>query len=203
MRFEGTLTQWNDERGFGFITPQPAGEAIFVHVSAFPRDGRRPQLNEALSFEITQGKGGRKQAAAVRRPAAGRSAPAAHRARNDRAREPVDEPTSAFTHRIVVFVLACAVLAAAYWQFERRQQQAARAAAAASAEATSAAPRPAAVAQPLAASPFRCDGRQHCSQMTSCAEAKFFLQSCPGTQMDGDGDGVPCEQQWCTHPGAR
>lgn len=45
---------------------------------------------------------------------------------------------------------------------------------------------------------FKCDGRQHCSQMTSCNEAKLFLKNCPGVQMDGDGDGVPCEQQWCT-----
>jgi hypothetical protein len=44
---------------------------------------------------------------------------------------------------------------------------------------------------------FACDGRTRCSQMTSCAEATFFLQSCPNTQMDGDDDGVPCERQWC------
>ena len=44
---------------------------------------------------------------------------------------------------------------------------------------------------------FQCDGRTHCSQMTSCEEATFFLKNCPGTKMDGDNDGVPCEQQWC------
>src|ERR1044072_1160006 len=44
---------------------------------------------------------------------------------------------------------------------------------------------------------YRCDGRTRCSQMTSCDEAKFFLRTCPGTQMDGDSDGIPCEQQLC------
>lgn len=44
---------------------------------------------------------------------------------------------------------------------------------------------------------FECDGRTHCSQMTSCAEAIYFLKNCPNTKMDGDGDGVPCESQWC------
>jgi hypothetical protein len=44
---------------------------------------------------------------------------------------------------------------------------------------------------------FRCDGRKHCSQMTSCAEAKYFLSNCPDVQMDGDRDGIPCEEQWC------
>jgi len=45
--------------------------------------------------------------------------------------------------------------------------------------------------------PFKCDGRIYCSQMTSCEEATFFLRNCPGTKMDGDNDGIPCERQWC------
>ena len=44
---------------------------------------------------------------------------------------------------------------------------------------------------------FRCDGRTRCSQMKSCEEATFFIRNCPGTKMDGDRDGVPCERQWC------
>lgn len=48
-----------------------------------------------------------------------------------------------------------------------------------------------------AAAPFKCDGRTHCSQMTSCAEATYYIQHCPNTKMDGNSDGVPCERQWC------
>ena len=44
---------------------------------------------------------------------------------------------------------------------------------------------------------FSCDGRTHCSQMTSCEEAEYFLQNCPGVKMDGNYDGEPCEGQWC------
>jgi hypothetical protein len=44
---------------------------------------------------------------------------------------------------------------------------------------------------------FKCDGRKYCSEMTSCEEAKFFLENCPGVAMDGDNDGIPCEKQWC------
>ena len=40
---------------------------------------------------------------------------------------------------------------------------------------------------------FHCDGRQYCSQMTSRAEAEFFIKHCPDTKMDGDRDGIPCE----------
>lgn len=57
--------------------------------------------------------------------------------------------------------------------------------------------RPRAASPATAASAFRCDGRTHCSQMRSCEEARFFLENCPGVQMDGNRDGVPCEKQWC------
>jgi hypothetical protein len=50
-----------------------------------------------------------------------------------------------------------------------------------------------------ASSQFRCDGRTRCSQMSSCAEATFFLRNCPGVKMDGDNDGIPCERQWCNN----
>lgn len=50
---------------------------------------------------------------------------------------------------------------------------------------------------PGAAASYRCDGRTRCSQMSSCDEATWFLRNCPGVQMDGNGDGVPCERQWC------
>ena len=45
-------------------------------------------------------------------------------------------------------------------------------------------------------SQFKCDGRTHCSQMRSYEEAVFFLRNCPGTQMDGNNDGEPCERQF-------
>jgi len=48
-----------------------------------------------------------------------------------------------------------------------------------------------------AAAKFRCDGRTRCSQMTSCDEAMYFLENCPGVKMDDEGDGIPCEGQWC------
>jgi len=64
--------------------------------------------------------------------------------------------------------------------------------------ATAAPSRPAATSMPPdTSSGFTCDGRTHCSQMRSCAEAKYFLKHCPNTKMDGNGDGVPCERQWC------
>jgi hypothetical protein len=39
----------------------------------------------------------------------------------------------------------------------------------------------------------RCDGREYCGQMNSREEAVFFINNCPNTKMDGDRDGIPCE----------
>jgi hypothetical protein len=46
---------------------------------------------------------------------------------------------------------------------------------------------------------FRCEGKTRCTQMTSCDEALFYLENCPGSLTDGDHDGLPCEDQWCGH----
>ncbi|MBE0437282.1 MAG: excalibur calcium-binding domain-containing protein, partial [Methylomicrobium sp.] len=43
---------------------------------------------------------------------------------------------------------------------------------------------------------FQCQGKEHCSQMTSYEEAVFYLRNCPSTKLDGDGDGIPCERQF-------
>ncbi|MNZ31245.1 Excalibur calcium-binding domain protein [compost metagenome] len=40
---------------------------------------------------------------------------------------------------------------------------------------------------------YSCSARKSCSQMTSCAEARFQLEQCGNTKLDSNGDGVPCE----------
>ncbi len=191
MRLDGTLTKWNDDRGFGFIAPAMGGQEVFVHVSAFPRDGRRPQVGDPLTFEIETDAKGKKRARAVERPVRaglvrlGVRAPA-------RPRQARRIPTRA------IGLLAIIVLGSwGYGEYARGPI--------AGIHGDGVEPAPAArklVDEPLGAG-FRCDGRKHCSQMRSCAEATYFLRHCPGVKMDGDGDGVPCEEQWCTDPLAR
>jgi cold shock CspA family protein len=178
MRIHGTLIKWNDDRGFGFVALPQSREEVFVHISAFPKDGNRPRVGETISFEVLSGPDGRKRAEGVMRPGA-RTTPAARyrRAGVERKRN----PWGAGLTMLVVVALGLAGFRA----YSSRHDD--------SDEAISATPKT------LESSPqrFTCDGRTHCSQMTSCEEAVYFLRHCPGTEMDGNGDGEPCEQQWC------
>lgn len=98
---------------------------------------------------------------------------------------------------MIKFILVLVFIYGAWNWYSGKSQQAA---VISESESVQAEPfKPAPQITPAAAHSFSCDGRQHCSQMSSCEEATFFLNSCPGTKMDGDHDGVPCEDQLCGH----
>jgi len=178
MRTHGTLTKWNDDRGFGFITRAKDAPDLFVHISAFPEDGARPRLNELISFETEAGPDGRQRAVRVMRP--GQRPLGRHAAVRER-RGLKDRWLSCLFMLLVITGLG----AYGYFQYTKRV-------APANDPTSSVSVLPAS-----APSGYSCDGRTTCSQMTSCAEAKFFIRYCPNTQMDGDSDGVPCESQLC------
>ena len=61
MRHKGQITNWNDERGFGFITPAAGGEQVFVHIKSFVNRGRRPAGSDIVTYEVTRDRKGRSQ----------------------------------------------------------------------------------------------------------------------------------------------
>lgn len=177
MRIHGTLTKWNDDRGFGFITPAKGDRDIFVHVSAFPRAGGRPAVGELISFEVETAPDGKHRAARVMRPGQKSLRHAAHR-----------RPAAARGGWVGIAASLLVIAAIGVYGFTTfRRYSEARASASV------------VDTMPMAskAVPGACDGRTMCSQMTSCQEATYFIRNCPNTAMDGDGDGVPCESQWC------
>jgi endonuclease YncB( thermonuclease family) len=38
-----------------------------------------------------------------------------------------------------------------------------------------------------------CGSKRYCKEMSSCEEAKYYLTQCGLSQLDRDGDGIPCE----------
>jgi len=70
VRFKGTIAEWNDDRGFGFIKPAEGGERVFCHINAFQERSRRPSLNVTVTYEHGRDERGRLQARQVRYGAA-------------------------------------------------------------------------------------------------------------------------------------
>lgn len=70
MAHKGTLVEWNDDRGFGFIQPAEGGQRVFCHISAFCERGRRPASGQVLVYELTRDERGRPRAQQVRYPGA-------------------------------------------------------------------------------------------------------------------------------------
>ncbi len=56
MRTTGTVKWFNDQKGFGFITPEDGGRDCFVHHSAIQAQGFRTLAEgDRVEFEVTEG----------------------------------------------------------------------------------------------------------------------------------------------------
>jgi len=193
MRFQGRITDWKDERGFGFILPHGGGAKVFVHIGALRRGEPRPGGNELVTYELAapDDKGARaKDVAYVERA---RSAPRGRR-----------EGKTGGSGRGTWSALVLFIVLGAYaWQQFSPQHTPPQ-------DATDAPPVPSAstgkarghplvdvLTAPDDATSFKCEGKIYCSQMASCAEAKYYLKNCPGVKIDGDRNGIPCESQHC------
>lgn len=55
-RKRGTVKWFNDQKGYGFITPEDGGADLFVHFSAIQGDGFK-SLSEGQTVEYTPSQG--------------------------------------------------------------------------------------------------------------------------------------------------
>lgn len=59
MRTNGTVKWFNDEKGFGFITPENGAKDCFVHHSAIQGSGFKTLAEGArVEFDVVQGQKG-------------------------------------------------------------------------------------------------------------------------------------------------
>jgi uncharacterized membrane protein YsdA (DUF1294 family)/cold shock CspA family protein len=56
---KGKITSWNDDKGYGFITPNSGESQVFAHIKAFKYLDRRPEVNRLVTFIMSTYKQGR------------------------------------------------------------------------------------------------------------------------------------------------
>ncbi|WP_019520375.1 cold shock domain-containing protein [Faucicola boevrei] len=180
----GIIQFWNDEKGFGFIKSDDFDKKIFVHISDFQNKYKRPNIGDEVVFFVKDTPKG-KQAYKVNFKNEPQK-PIRQNYRQD------DENGGGTLSKIIgVFVLV-SIGYFVYGNFIKSTEP----------EFT---PIQTVVSTPIQKpaqtiskpkKSYVCDGRQHCSQMTSKEEAQYFLKHCPDVKMDGDRDGDACEDQF-------
>jgi uncharacterized membrane protein YsdA (DUF1294 family)/cold shock CspA family protein len=65
MRYQGRITQWKDEQGYGFVTPNGGGAPLFLHIKVFRPRTSRPAGDELVTYELGRDAKGRPRAEAV------------------------------------------------------------------------------------------------------------------------------------------
>ena len=173
------ISAWNEAKGFGFA--EANGKKYFVHRSALGPITRNPKVGDTIvvtKFEETS-KGPRISLGVLE----GVPLKQCHAKRNSYV--PGYYRKRKMKAALILLLIAVPIMLVAYCQEHSFNQKSSQSAAVTTPKNTGG-----------AEARFHCDGRTHCSQMNSYEEALFFLRNCPGVQMDGDGDGKPCEYQF-------
>ena len=192
MRFQGRIAEWHADRGCGFIAPNGGGPKVFVHVRDIEGNAARSPVGRIVTYEL--------DATHPRGPRASRVqvVHAAPKGKPDgtNERRVYDGWFARLSGVVILAFYAMLVYSAIIGTNAINQRKASPPA--------PPAPRPAAlVEQVTTPAAFSCQGKTTCSQMASCEEAKFYLANCPGVRIDGDGDGIPCEDRLCRGEGNR
>ncbi|ABV88989.1 excalibur calcium-binding domain-containing protein [Shewanella pealeana] len=182
----GVLVRWNEERGFGFIKPETTNaKDVFIHISALKHMARKPVVGDQILFHSERQADGKLKASKANIEGV---AVVANRATNKYPHKRQHQAkSSSFSTILIPLLILLGIGTLGLKKYE---------------EMTATPVLTNKDVEQMKFNPvqsFRCEaGKTHCSHMSSCDEAKFYIKYCPSTQMDGDNDGIPCERQLCS-----
>ena len=169
--YRGQLIKWNEDKGFGFIKTPKLTSDTFIHISELKHMSRKPKQGDFIYFDVETHEG--KTRATSARIEGVKASQQRSVLKNYKSR--------AYTKLINVAV----IIGIAAFLYSRLGLD--------SINKPTPSKIPENTFQSTTNQTFNCDGRQYCSQMISRSEAEFFIKHCPNTKMDGDNDGIPCE----------
>jgi cold shock CspA family protein len=180
---KGQLKSWKDDKGFGFIQSSELKQDTFIHISTLKAMSRKPKVGDFIYFDVENQANGKSKAVNCRIEGVAAKAIQRHKPR-------IHRNTSAPKNKLVLILVVIGIGAFA---FQRLGLAPSNKPAQHTPITTESSGSLLNRAFSDTNANFSCDGRQHCSQMTSRAEAEYFIKHCPNTKMDGDRDGIPCE----------
>ncbi|MFB2660883.1 excalibur calcium-binding domain-containing protein [Shewanella mangrovisoli] len=187
----GILVRWNDEKGFGFIQPEQQGKDVFIHITVLKHMARKPQVGDSILYRTEVQNDGKLKA--IKASIEG-VAVLANTSKSPRRN--ANPPSRSLSNTLLPLLL---IFGIGIFGFKKYTEYEIAQAPNNTEIETTPLYEPQTQFQSAPQAQFRCEaGKTHCSQMSSCAEATFYINHCPNTQMDGDGDGIPCERQWCS-----
>lgn len=191
---KGLLKAWNDEKGFGFIKSDTQAHDTFIHISALKHMSRKPKVGDTIYFEVATQPDGKSKAVNCRIEGVAALKITPKKSNHHRVAK------SNFTNSFLGKVASISIIAVLgfYAINKYNNHSSSQTPVITNADLSTFDEQYPKIVIPKVVIPkntqnFTCDGRQHCSQMTSRAEAVFFINNCPNTKMDGDRDGDPCE----------
>ncbi len=186
---KGKLKRWNDDKGFGFIASED-GKDIFIHISALKKMmNDRPKVGDIITYQIHTDNDGKKRAVNAK-------VEGVAEAKQKSVRKPVKPVRTNIKKqnnvRLFFKVILISLLGSIAYILFFANNKPLEETATSTSEVTS---TPSYAEKQENRIDYSCEGKVHCSEMDSCDEARFYQNNCPGTKMDGDGDGIPCERQ--------
>ncbi|ATC86532.1 MULTISPECIES: cold shock domain-containing protein [Pseudoalteromonas] len=194
---KGLLKSWKTDKGFGFIKSDTLEHDTFIHISALKHMSRKPKVGDTIYFEVATQPDGKTKAVNCRiEGVAELKAP--YQKHNQ---QPYRMAKSNFVSSFLGKVASISIIAVLgfvavnkYNHYKSSEQFNSQPPVITNADLATFDAQYPNIMIPKSTHNFTCDGRQHCSQMSSRAEAVFFINNCPNTIMDGDGDGKLCER---------
>ena len=184
---KGKLKHWNEEKGFGFIGLEHQSKDIFIHISSLKKMSRRPLNGDIIIFEIHIDSNGKKRA--VNCQIQGVAKKTQHKNRYKK-----QENNHKSLLYFVIFLIITVFIYMNYAKNLNFNSSSLQIPLSLNSSVVDLKEK----IDSISTNSYTCErGKIYCSQMSSCREAKFYLRNCPGTRMDGNHDGVPCESQWC------
>jgi len=194
---KGLLKTWKTDKGFGFIKSDTLEHDTFIHISALKHMSRKPKVGDTICFEVATQPDGKTKAINCRIEGVAELKAPYQKHKQQPYRMAKSNFASSFLGKVASIAL---IVALCFYAINKYNTHSSSQTPIISNDdlATFDEQYPKLVVPkiviPKSTQNFTCDGRQYCTEMRSREEAVFFINNCPNTKMDSDGDGNPCER---------